>query len=721
MIDQKLIDYVRQSINFGTSREEITKTLIANGVPIIDINQAFFIADSPLPTTPEQEVPVPQQPVVTNPVPVPEASAIPTPSPQPAPQQVVYVESPSIPKMQAKLSMGVIGIGLGAMLLIGIVGGVAYAFFEKIGPFASIPYSEQNFMSGVLAKSLGIKTASYKLSGSFQVEPRDEGAKPFSVLNSNYEQLAEQYKNDSVRAQDLRNILSVLKNVSPEYPEDLSQLKNMKSYGTPIALTDPMGKPYEYQLTENGENFSLASTFETSNAIRAIRSSYRYAATSTVISGQNVMFTKDSYGFVYLSSKPPEPIFVQLQEAAKYLPPELVASYSVGATTDFSSDLAEWKFEVDAHGDFGDLTYKVNAEALKKGKVYYFRINNIPSILGELSSYKGIWVKVDPDSVSSESGYGSFSSLSTQLPKIEEAYKKNRQESLELLRNAAKIADEERLFSFKRTPYAERVEGRQLYRYDLEFRRDSIVNFYKRIVEEVANTQNSGLKTLVVDKGFEEYLQSKEFKEVYDYFNENTSLTVWVDAGGYPVRSEYQVRLVPPDTAVALKDKQAKLILSWDYTNINDAVNIEAPDNARPIQEIIEELSVNSRGGMDAARASGIDASIKANLSSARVQAELYHDANKDSYLGVCDINPVKGVQSMRSFVLTATKGAGLSTINTKLATSGSAKIATCHASTKAYAAEVPLKGGGTYCVDSTGIAKVESIFGIGANGTSCK
>jgi prepilin-type N-terminal cleavage/methylation domain-containing protein len=103
-------------------------------------------------------------------------------------------------------------------------------------------------------------------------------------------------------------------------------------------------------------------------------------------------------------------------------------------------------------------------------------------------------------------------------------------------------------------------------------------------------------------------------------------------------------------------------------------------------------------------RKKGSDAGVKNNLSAARSQGEVFYNTNTsapNSYTSVCTNGVVGGAQGVGLAVLTAAKAVGLSSY--AVGASGTTTTATCNDSATAWAAEVPLKGGGMWCVDSTG------------------
>lgn len=127
---------------------------------------------------------------------------------------------------------------------------------------------------------------------------------------------------------------------------------------------------------------------------------------------------------------------------------------------------------------------------------------------------------------------------------------------------------------------------------------------------------------------------------------------------------------------------------------------------------IIGVLASVVLASLNTARSKGADAAVKANLANARAQAELFYDANTNSYAGVCGTTAVGGVKTINESVLAAAKAVGLTSVAVN--GTGTTTTSTCNASATAWAAEVPLKAGGLYCVDSTGKA-ASAATSIGA------
>lgn len=695
--NEGLITFIREGLGKGVSREQLTQVLTQNGWTLDAINEGFVAVTAPVVVqmTPQDTLLAGVQA---------QAQSVAT-----APATPVTPVMQVMPQQKAKLSLASIKkpalITLGILVLLSLAGGVAYAYFYKIGPFARIPYTESNLFSGLLAKGAEINSSSYSFSGELKVEPRDTDAVPFTLQVTNEGALREQYQHDAERASVVSSFLNELSRSGAPYPSTLQGVLNRitasgRNYSRyPLKTVDPVsGKPYEYKVSPDGQNFSLTVTFETPGATSQIKRGYSFSEESTRIEGKTVTFTKDSSPYMYLSTEPPKPFLISLGEMMQYLPGELQATVGVSAQSEWKNENADWKFNVDAEGDFGDLTYKINVDALKKDALYYFRVNNIPSLfMSSLPIEKGQWVKIDPSLATSTDSYSynQFSSFASSLESGEKQYKEERAQLVEFMKKMVIFADEEKLARFKNPPHSETVDGQLLYRYDIETRKEALLPFYKKLVAEAQANKGTTYSKLLNDPGMIDYLESEEFSQVFDYVQKNTTTTLWVDTRGYPARLEYSMRIVPLDTATSLKDKQVRVTWTMTFSDINKPVDIQEPKDAKPLQEVIDGTA------MGTARNKGSAAALKSNLATIQVQAELYYDTNnsysKTPYpLGVCSNVPntlFSDTTINRAITSAVSSGGG---------------AGTCVASKDAYAVAVPIKGltGYQWCIDSTGNSK---------------
>lgn len=110
---------------------------------------------------------------------------------------------------------------------------------------------------------------------------------------------------------------------------------------------------------------------------------------------------------------------------------------------------------------------------------------------------------------------------------------------------------------------------------------------------------------------------------------------------------------------------------------------------------------------LNTARDKGTNAAIKANLNSARAQAEIFYDAN-GTYVGIC--------------ALTGTNVIGPMLTGAQNSFGGSTTIYECGATAAGWSANAQLKASaGWYCVDGTGQATTTSTDTVsGSSDIAC-
>lgn len=721
-----LVAYVREAQRQGATRGQISAQLQAHGWTMLQINGAFAAVHAPATPTlmanamsaplasspvtanaPETLIPQQPSPVVAQVV----APALQPASPQQPPAPVSATPGWTPPAGVAPASTvsapprkkgGVLLPLVVVLVVVVLFGGTAYAYMNKIGPFARLPYTEENLFSGLLARAANIKTSTYSFKGSLAVEEREEGAVPFSIPMPNEAELRQQYQNDSQRGQSVAVLLSGFARLSAPYPSTLSQavsaIKTQGAYYASVSATDPITKkPYGYKTTNGGKGFELTVQFEVPENVSSLKNNRIPVANpnATRTEGTTAIFTNESSTFFFFPSEPKKPFLAQLGELMQYLPEEMQFAVGITAASSLEAEKAEWKFNVNAEGDFGDLTYKIDIDALRKEGVYYFRINNLPSLfLGTFAGMKGEWVAVDPSlATSTQAGqYTALNGFAEQIARSEEQYKATRNDWTEFMKKVVTFADEEKLIQFKESPRSENVNGRLLYRYELTARKEAIIPFMKKVVEEAKkHAQVSGVD-VVEDPGLITYLESEEFSKTFDYLQENVSVTLHVDPLGYPARIEYSVRVVPPDTATQLEDKQVRVIWSAEFSDINKSVDVEAPKDAKPFTDFMEQ----AEGGMASIPRM---TNIQAELAAFATNAELVYDRNGGKYgsknfsTGACAKTPGTLFGDETLFAILQ-KAVGNDT-----------SVATCSSTMSVFALSAPLpeQTGYSYCIDSTG------------------
>ena len=593
-----LADEILALYRNGVDKPTAIRNLLAAGRSVADINAAMNAIEArgkssvPLSPVPPPAAAMPQPPpppaftIATSPVPpppvTPPAHPVPQPpAPPPAPPPPTAFSTLPPPK-RSPVSLALI-IGVLAVLSLA---GIAYAYVAKLGPFSHPPYTAANFVTGMLASAATIQTATYKAELSMSVGPRDAGALPYVAPAGPDAATVAKYARDATRGKDISGILLSLDfaaATSRTFPASLGSMRKVGAF----SLTDPSGKPYAYARTAGGKNFTLSATFETPEAIKTVESTRVFSATSTTVAGQTVTFGKGSFSALNLSSTPPKPFFEQLADDVRAVPAQLSVEGSLGGTTDFTSPHPDWTFNIAGSGDFGDLSYAVDVDLLKKGSIYYFRINKMPSLfLTPFNLEKGQWVEVDPAASSTKSAASLFS-LSAALPSAESSYKDWRSEVVAFLAAEAQIADRDGLIAFKSAPVADTVDGRHLYRYDVRFAKDALATFTKDARAELASGKYPMLASYASPDNSSAF-SGPSFDAAYAYYDANTTFTVWVDAAGHPAIIRYTIRVVPPADATQLAGKQVNIAMTLSLSGINVPVSIEAPQGAVPLDTLLK-------------------------------------------------------------------------------------------------------------------------------------
>ncbi len=121
---------------------------------------------------------------------------------------------------------------------------------------------------------------------------------------------------------------------------------------------------------------------------------------------------------------------------------------------------------------------------------------------------------------------------------------------------------------------------------------------------------------------------------------------------------------------------------------------------------------------LSTSRQKGIRASVQANLTNARAQAELFFLTNQ-TYVGVCGTIPVGTIQPIGEFVGKAATAVQAGTVATTPGTAQAVGQAICWESANAWVASVPIATGEYYCVDSANAGRTVTAT-ISANTFVC-
>lgn len=608
MANPQLLEFIRTQIKLGTPIDEIKKSLATAGWPMKYIEEGVLEVNS----TPQTSAPLNQNILPSEPSNLISGQ---TYSSINQPINTSYPNSTTVVSLEPSKKGGrKIWVALLVFILVALIGGaISAAYIYKDELFEKAPYTEKDLFSGLVKTADQINSSTYEFNSSGSVGTRDADALPWENAEPLSPELINQYKNDNKRAINVTDILGATKYERPPYQPTLQAIANTNSNSYyKIEITDPKtNQIYDYKITDNGNNFALTVTFETDDAISALKISYKYSSASTPISGKQVTFTKDSGNYFYFPSTPPKPVLLQLGEILSIIQPDMSASSSFGASTDWTTANGDWKFNFSGMTDLGNMKYEIGFDALRKNSNYYLKLNAFPSVflmfVGSPGITKNQWYKLDTNTSSSteNANVDYFSEFKSVISNNEKTYEENRKKFIDGLKKIAEIADGEHLFTFKNAPKSEKIDGRKLYRYDLKLNKDAILPFYKKIISESKSLDSNF--PIFEDAGFITYLQSSEFNEIFDFYDKNAFLTIWVDPKGFPGIISYKIRIIPPDSAAQLAGKQINIVFNLVLSKINEPLNIEEPKDAKSFEELFNlgssELMMQSR---DSARASDL-------------------------------------------------------------------------------------------------------------------
>ncbi len=465
-----------------------------------------------------------------------------------------------------------------------LVGGTAYAYFEKIGPFASPPYNQNNLIEGVVNGIKKIDSTTYNTVVKLESKDKEPDAEPFKAeVPENKEELAK-YQRDYDRLKVVRLI----------YNDIYSYYSRTKGYPVSLyavsGLSDLNLSEYKYDLDSDGAGYSLTVHFETNAAVDEIKKTQ--IKNVKISSDKAVSFNEISAGGYYsFSGTPREPALVQLfsssSEGLAFIPKEFSAVLTVGGIADRNKKATDAMTKLVFDGNFGDLQVSADVEFRKIDQKYFFIINKMPTLFFDISSIKKKWVKLTTKDLS-DSGYGDFLGYTAFSDGNDESKKK--QESVrDQVIKIIQVANDTQVFDVVGKPDAEKVDGATAYRYDLKLNYSHIVDFYKNVTSELESYKDDQI--IKFDQSTLDSLESPISKQAFEYMNKNSTISIWANAKGVPVRYLYKLRFVP-ETAPNTTGKEIIITFDTTLSRINKAPKVEEPKDSI----LFEDAMVMMRG-----------------------------------------------------------------------------------------------------------------------------
>ncbi|MES2215799.1 MAG: thrombospondin type 3 repeat-containing protein [Patescibacteria group bacterium] len=461
------------------------------------------------------------------------------------------------------------------------VGGAAYAYMQKIGPFSSPPYNENSMASDIFQGIAKIKTAGYSLALDVMSQPREADAKSFTSSVPGSSAKLEAYKRDQDRARDIQDLLSKLRSYqykSKTFPQTLQVLPD---------VADIKIDSYKYTRRDAGTDYNLSVTFETPEAAASIR---KYmVGTSSRATGNTIVFNNDSSNYINLPAKPSNPSLIDvssLQDYLQYVPAAFKANVVFsGASEKKADNTVNGRIRLVGSTDYNDINIAIDAEAMKVDDNVYFMVHKFPAFFFDISKLKEKWVKMTPEDLA---GYGARY-LGGDADRSQQQIQETKERVIEGIKLFLTIADTHRALMPTRAPVKEQLNGHEVYRYELQFNKNTMAEFYKDLTSQFEQkfVEKNPIK---FSEATYDYLKSPEFDEVFDYFRSNTILTLWANGDGIPEQVRYSVRMVPADDAKN-KDYQVRFTSTLALIDINQPIHIEAPAGSMTLDDAVIAMS----------------------------------------------------------------------------------------------------------------------------------
>jgi hypothetical protein len=502
--------------------------------------------------------------------------------------QIIPPPEPEQPRSNKKFFFIIIIV----LLLVGGLSAAGY-YVVTTGLFSGAPYDNDHVISGLVNGISKIKTSSYYFSLTGQSEPKEANAVPFSIVVKG-DGREELLKKDQDTFRDLQSVISKLTTYSLQHRKSTSSgTRTVYTYMYPSTLTAAgvnadLAKKFKYAQTDEGKGYTITVAFETGEAVdTAKQSGAKIVSGKTVeISGKN-----GSSMYFYFSGKSREAEFAEIfrsqEQYLQMVPRDYKLAVSLLGAAERTNDN---KIENGQLAFKGDVTvsgssFGIDVEGRKIGETYYGIINKIPFFFGTYSDIIGKWIKIPPEEAGTYAG--GFFRLDPK--EIQDEYSKNKEEVQDRLLTFVNVAEKNHLLIVEGTPAKEQLNGEAVYKYNLTFDKNNIVAFYKDITKTY--TDKYPKSGPYFDQATLDFLESDEFGQVVNYLKSNSSLTIWFNTGGIPVKYSYGMRVVPSNKSKIADDRQIRHTVELTLKDVNKKVKIETPANSINLEDAIIAIS----------------------------------------------------------------------------------------------------------------------------------
>jgi hypothetical protein len=441
------------------------------------------------------------------------------------------------------------------------------------------------FLTRVFRGGFTIQSAEYSVRASIKAEKRRPEDKPFVPTTQASDQVV--LKRDVGRFDDVAKIVNALRQViSSEgtYPYTLDSLK--------VPTKDSMGNPYIYRRGPNGETFELSVMFESADALDAA------ALYTRNVNGNVVTFTQKSSVFKnsFSTQSTPKSLLVSsgYSSLLGYVESDLDTGLGVSGTFDRRPQSTDAALSVNAHYYNTGSREETEVNFRKKGTMYFGQIATIPNLLTTffpnnskgIGAIEGKWFGDTREHILGQKIFSSFakfmdsSSATTTKAKTSPANSGSTQigDVLFELQNQNMIV-------YRTKPVQQSINSIPAYRYDLVLDYERMADFIERMKKDLDTRYGNESIMKNLRPSTIEYMRSTSFIEEARYFNDHTSLEVWVTQDDKPIKVEFRQSIVPDDSVTAWKNKQLVMSFVSEFKKVDEPVVVEAPKDYITIDE----------------------------------------------------------------------------------------------------------------------------------------
>lgn len=469
-----------------------------------------------------------------------------------------------------------------ALLAVLLGGGGVAAYFAGWLSFLSFTLGPDEVLDRMYKAVPDIKSAYYDVVVRVNTEARDQGARPIEVQVPAVQVKQEQLKADQQKLNDINKLLPAIKGYKDKggegiyYPRALLDVTDERDKERVSGLL--ASGEYLYKQVNQGHSFEFIVRLDTDEAATAyvayVDAMGRQALEDLVeVEKTRVIILNEQSENVYVNLSPrdasPYPITgLSYEGLYQYIPVDFDLNFSVGGSGEMGIGAkSSGELKLAGRLKMGGASFEGDVELRKVGDVYYWLVNEFPSFgFFDLAALKGKWVQILPEDDLVRAYRPSLSETEVKEATVVRQYQIIFKLAQEM--DVIKVVEE----------YPRVKEGkRKDYHYEIEIDGERLPAFYRRLAE-ISKAELGDEGIIEYREATSSYLESDDFKQVYEALRENTKLELWVDDKSfYPTKIKYSARLVPPDSIVKFREKQIMASLSLALSNINKAVSVMEP------------------------------------------------------------------------------------------------------------------------------------------------